>query len=722
MSSSSNRFVKVLIVMATMAVLNAACSLCTPTLTVTKTADTNDGLCTGEDCSLREAILYSNACVGTQTIQVPAGTYSLTLTGVGEDAAATGDLDITDSVVINGTGNPVVDGNHTDRVFEIMAGKTATMNGLVVQNGYAQNGAGLRNHGNLTLTNSVVQNNVASMAATGTGFNGRGPGLAAPANGGGGFANGGGILSEGDNTLTLNTVSVLGNSADQGAGIMVLANGTTAPTFTFDSPTLYGALVANNAATQSGGGLWLDNQVHASLNMFDINHNTVANDRGAGIYNASILTLTHGKITNNTGGIYGGGIYNEPAGDISATEVYIAANVTRMGGGLFNKGPARFYQSGFGYNEGNRGQGGAIYNQDSDAALTLENVTISGNTGLLGGGGIRNEGGSFQINFSTIAYNNNDGINNTGAGEAYMRNSIIAGHSGGNCTGTPPDSHGFNIDSAHTCGFVEPSDLNDTDPLLGPLAKNGGWSPTHALLSGSPALDSADPDRCIPQDEREIARPQGARCDRGGYEKSPDDVDPTPAPTATPTRTPRVTPTRRATQTPTPRGATHLTLNKNAFCRKGPGLAYDDITAYEAGQVLEIQYVNEQGTWALVILPPNGRPCWMALSNGDPDGSLDGIPTTPTPPLPDSPKTFTDAGKCDIRQKSFVVTLTWSLVPGASGYRIYRGGVLVATLGASDATYSEDAPLGKSLLYEIEAFNAYGAAPKLATTVGACGK
>ena len=138
MRGMGNMKMKVLAILVIVSTLNAGCSLsdffarlcAVPVFLVTKTADTNDGLCTSADCSLREAVLWSNACPGVQTVQIPAGTYTLTRTGVGEDADSTGDLDVTDSAHILGVGGPVVDGNHTDRVFEIMAGKTVDMDGM----------------------------------------------------------------------------------------------------------------------------------------------------------------------------------------------------------------------------------------------------------------------------------------------------------------------------------------------------------------------------------------------------------------------------------------------------------------------------------------------------------------------------------------------------------------------------------------------------------------
>ncbi|HEX2196375.1 MAG TPA: CSLREA domain-containing protein, partial [Actinomycetota bacterium] len=70
---------------------------------VTKTADTNDGACNA-DCSLREAVVAANASAGADTITVPAGTYTMTIAGSGEDAGATGDLDVVGELSIEGAG------------------------------------------------------------------------------------------------------------------------------------------------------------------------------------------------------------------------------------------------------------------------------------------------------------------------------------------------------------------------------------------------------------------------------------------------------------------------------------------------------------------------------------------------------------------------------------------------------------------------------------------
>src|SRR5436309_2887718 len=82
-----------------------------------------DGHCAtaGSKCTLRAAIEETNALAGADAINLPAGTYLITIAGAGEDLAATGDLDITGSVSIVGAGaaTTTVDGNHLDRVFQV---------------------------------------------------------------------------------------------------------------------------------------------------------------------------------------------------------------------------------------------------------------------------------------------------------------------------------------------------------------------------------------------------------------------------------------------------------------------------------------------------------------------------------------------------------------------------------------------------------------------------
>jgi hypothetical protein len=106
-----------------------------------------------------------------------------------------------------------------------------------------------------------------------------------------------------------------------------------------------------------------------------------------------------------------------------------------------------------------------------------------------------------------------------------MSNTILdAGLGGQNCF-TPPGSAtaittaGFNISSDTSCAsrLTRPSDQNNVDPLLGPLANNGGATLTHFPAAGSPARDRG---RCfgVASDQRGVTRPLGPACDIGSVE------------------------------------------------------------------------------------------------------------------------------------------------------------------------------------------------------------
>jgi hypothetical protein len=183
---------------------------------VTKTTDSVD------DGSLRACVIWSNANSGTDTITVPAGTYTLTLAGTGEDAANTGDLDITDDVIINGNAlnATIVNGNSLDRVFDIL-GADVTMTNLTIQGGdVTADGAGVAIDatGSLTMTHSTVSGNTTT-------------------------ADGGGIATAGG-TVDLTNVTLTVNTADQGGGLDCAG-----------ACTLTNVTVTSNIAPTNGDGV-----------------------------------------------------------------------------------------------------------------------------------------------------------------------------------------------------------------------------------------------------------------------------------------------------------------------------------------------------------------------------------------------------------------------------------------------------------------------------------
>ena len=170
-----------------------------PTLIVTKTADTNDGVC-NSDCSLREAITAANASA-TEAVIYFAVTGAVTLTRLPDRLP-----DLNNNMKILGPGLSGVnalavvgfggDPERLGRIFTVNPGKTVTISGLTIAFGFARGnvtndwlGGGIYNHqATLTVSNCFLFGNFADDF-------------------------GGGIYNDG--TLTISNSTVSGNSADQ---------------------------------------------------------------------------------------------------------------------------------------------------------------------------------------------------------------------------------------------------------------------------------------------------------------------------------------------------------------------------------------------------------------------------------------------------------------------------------------------------------------------------
>jgi CSLREA domain-containing protein len=248
------------------------------TLTVTKTADTNDGACTIEDCSLREAIIASNG-FSVDDIDVPAGTYKLTIPGSDEDNAATGDLDIRRGVTIRGVGarKTIIDGNGIDRVFHMPDQGNSppffvTIIGVTITGGASPNGTGggirhVARGATLNLMDSTVRGN--------------------SARDGGGIGNGLSLFMGGTTNIIRSTIS--GNKASvQAGGILSAA-----------AMTLENTTVSDNESSLHGGGI---TQSDGTLRIMDstIAFNT-AQQPGGGIQSSgpSSPSLKNTIVSNN---------------------------------------------------------------------------------------------------------------------------------------------------------------------------------------------------------------------------------------------------------------------------------------------------------------------------------------------------------------------------------------------------------------------------------------
>ena len=412
-------------------------------------------------------------------------------TGVsGTITLISGELNVDKDVIVSGPGanHLAVDGNAQSRVLFINAGKTVTISGLTITNGNVTNdwGGGISNvHGTLTVSNCIISGNSR-----------------------------GGILND-EGALTVGNCTISGNS---GGGIFSGTSPSGVATLTITNSTISG----NSAAIYGGGIL----------------------NAGSG---SAMLTITDSTISGNSAD-YGGGICNVTGGSQGGAAIVTLSNST------VNDNSAV-------------GDGGGIYNSAGrglHASLTVENSTISNNSTNGNGGGVYNAaGGTFggadvTVINSTLSANsasaNGGGTYNTGVagGSASLAlgNTILnAGTSGENIfnDAAAVNSLGYNVSSDDGGGLLTgPGDQTETDPLLGSLRDNGGPTLTHALLPGSPAIDTGDPSFSPPPayDQRGpgFDRVVNGRIDIGSFEvQGPRAATPTPTPRPSPTPRPRPT-------------------------------------------------------------------------------------------------------------------------------------------------------------------------------------
>ena len=352
------------------------------TFTVNSTDDEvdilpTDGICLtlSGACTLRAAIQTSNATSGADVISVPAGTYTLTIPGNTEDAGATGDLDITNTVTINGAAATTTiiqagtnNTNGIDKVFSVnqQAGSaSATFNGVTIRfgrntspfpgvnAGYIGGGIYFLGRGStclpkLTVMNSVITDNSTTSTA--------------------GF--GGGLAAErGSVEITNSTIS--NNKTAEGFG-----GGITHITISGCTFTVTNSIVSSNEAHGAGGF-----------------------GEGGGIYFNTIgdgtVTIHNSVISGNASESRGGGIKLESEGTLTATidqGTLIAGNTSLgIGGGV--------------------SEGGGLYiNTAGSSTSTLQNVTITNNqasnaTDPGTGGGIFINAGVLNVSLSRITGN-----------------------------------------------------------------------------------------------------------------------------------------------------------------------------------------------------------------------------------------------------------------------------------------------------------------------------
>lgn len=277
--------------------------------------------------------------------------------------------------------------------------------------------------------------------------------------------------------------------------------------------------------------------------------------RGGGVFTAGDLTLVRSKVSGSTAstavltspgvGSYmyarGGGIYTR--GILTMRESTVSGNTARVGnapfGGVYCEGGGVFARTGLSVAsstiDGNSADDGAgLWSSSSGAPQRIINSTISGNHAALTAGGIRIIGPAVEILNSTIAFNTASEDPSdpapSGAGlrafnsSLRLESTIIANNSAGPLPDDFSHDPGAPLSGSNnliaTSRFAPPAGTITDDPVLLPLADNGGPTATHALGSGSPAVGHGNNNEGLDYDERGVGYPRvsGGLTDIGAYE------------------------------------------------------------------------------------------------------------------------------------------------------------------------------------------------------------
>jgi len=293
-------------------------------------------------------------------------------------------------------------------------------------------------------------------------------------------ATGGGAIANDEGGTANITASVFpGNTATGGGAILNVG-----------TANITASVFPGNTATDGDGGAIVNfGNGTTTITGSTFSANTTSSSGGA-IYNGSdsTITVTGSTFSDNTASDSGGAIYNGLSGMMTITNGTFFGNTASGFGGsaILNYGMARIIGSTLSHNTatdtdhfGVGKSGGAIYHGNED-------------------------GGSLMLSLSVVAGNT--------APDAPDIKGTVTTDGGGNVIGNTSGSKGLTATTDRT------GDTAPLDPLLAPLASNGGSVQTFALLPGSPALNIAPCPTGLTVDARSIGRPQVVPCDAGSFE------------------------------------------------------------------------------------------------------------------------------------------------------------------------------------------------------------
>ncbi len=312
---------------------------------------------------------------------------------------------------------------------------------------------------------------------------------------------------------------------------------------------LYGLGVANGfAAGASGGCIYSKGSVR-------LDRSTVSGCLaeapqslgGGGVFARGDIYAGYSTIGDNTailanGGPYdgagGGGLY--AGGDITLSFTTISGNSVLAnpgysgGGGFWAGGAVTIMSSTIEGNHAPTAGAGRIESFGTNQPSVIADSTISGNVADFITAGIVSFANILRIKNSTIAFNSSPtGVVAFGAGlvtsgygnflylgSTIIANNTVAGVEGDLCWQGMRGGGVIGPDNLiiASCNGDEPPDTIHADPMLAPLADNGGWTMTHALISGSPAIDHGSNHSYLVSDQRGAARVSGPAADIGAFE------------------------------------------------------------------------------------------------------------------------------------------------------------------------------------------------------------
>jgi hypothetical protein len=498
----------------------AVCSISTGAVTIT------DGVFTGNSSLLGGALAFINDAILLTLTRVEVNFNDATAGSGGGIFAAVDTLTLTDSTIYGNTAAGAAGGMYAEALAFLMSGSTVSDNtateaggGILVDGGTAT-----------TFTNSTLSGNV-SLDDTGGGLFLVGGihnwvGLTITFNvsvgaGGGVYGTSNSTIEMRDSTLSSNTTS-----AGPGGGIVIQTG----------SVTLADSTVSLNSASGPGGGV-LVYQAQAAISGSTISDNTAAD--GAGLYalNATVsilgttvsgnqasgngaglaitgvgvFILDTSTVRDNTTPALGGGVYLDETA-VAITASTISGNTAMAGGGIFTRAAMNLTNSTISGNTASR-EGGGIYisapGLTGILASTIARNHAEGEGGdpAQAGGGFRNTSSQVLLRSTILAQNTRD----TGAANDFIGDSV-----------DPASEYNLIGDAATAGGLTHGAGNNivGADPLLGDLADNGGPTMTHALPSGSPAIDAGSNPLSLTTDQRSdrFGRASGAP-DIGAYER-----------------------------------------------------------------------------------------------------------------------------------------------------------------------------------------------------------